>query len=445
MRRSFFTAEEIFSRAEGLAAPRTGLIGPAHELTLRPGNPELCVFGAAVSNPHQLSSAIAPLDPGNSLSGAGSSLDRVWARAKAACEALERYSNYVPPRTEFVVASRDELGDEALDLELFPRCSAAEYANPRNPLVPPSNQATMRWVRGRSLITGRPCWVPAIAVYLGLSFDYPGEAFLLPISTGSALAASYEQAMVSAICEVVERDALMLTWLHRLPLPRIDTADLREPGFAERMRRVAAAGIEQIFFDATTDLGVATLYALQLAPHGDLATLVMSATRTNPLEIFAKVIDESSSSRFAIEQLLLQPLPFAPQDFHSFRRLTDGAAFYADPARLEAFDFLLGHDQRRDSSALPSLADPDPAVELERLVAIFRRRNLELAVVDLTLPSVGNAGFRAVKVVAPQLLPLAVDYNARFLDTPRLYEAPARMGYEPRQPSQLNPWPQPFA
>jgi ribosomal protein S12 methylthiotransferase accessory factor len=58
---------------------------------------------------------------------------------------------------------------------------------------------------------------------------------------------------------------------------------------------------------------------------------------------------------------------------------------------------------------------------------------------------VGEAGFRAVKVVAPQLLPLATDHNCRFLDTPRLYEAPARMGYAPRRPDQLNPWPQPFA
>ena len=445
MRRSFFTPEEIFSRAEGLAAPRTGLIGPAQELALRSGNPELCVFGVSVSNPNQLAGRIAALDPGNALSGAGSSLDRTWARAKAYCEALERYSNYVPPRAEFVVASRAELGADALDLELFPRCSAAEYASPRNSLVPPSNQARMRWVQGRSLITGRPCWVPAIAAYLGLEYDYPGEAFMLPISTGSALAASYEQALVSAICEVVERDALMLTWLHQLPLPRIDVAEFHEPGFEQRVRRVVAAGIEQIFFDATTDLGVATLYALQLAPHGDVAALVMSATRTNPLSIFSKIIDESSSSRFAIEQLLRQPLPFDPQDFGTFRRLTDGAAYYADPRRLEAFDFLLGHDRWRDLGELPALDDPDPAVELDRLVGIFRRRDLELVAVDLTLPSVGEAGFRAVKVVAPQLLPLATDHNCRFLDTPRLYEAPARMGYEARRPDQLNPWPQPFA
>jgi ribosomal protein S12 methylthiotransferase accessory factor len=50
-----------------------------------------------------------------------------------------------------------------------------------------------------------------------------------------------------------------------------------------------------------------------------------------------------------------------------------------------------------------------------------------------------------VRAVVPGLQPLTFHYRARFLGSPRLYEAPARMGYPVRAEAELNAWPQPFA
>lgn len=446
MPKAFFAPEEIAERVRPFVGGRTGMIEPAFELPLVTGNPAICAFTAPLSKVERLGPHIQlRSDDGLALSGAGASVYREQAHLKAYCEAVERYCNTVFDPAAVRVATRAELGEQAVDLELFPRCDEEEYRSPFSFLRPADNHTPIRWVPGFSLVRGEPCWVPFAAVYISSPFLYPGEAFVLPISTGSALAACYEQAAVSGICEVIERDALMLTWLQQLELPRIDLAGVEHPELRERLARLEAAGVEQIFFDATTDLGVSTIYALQIAPHSKLAVLVMAATKLDPAEGLVKVIDEASASRVALEQLAHQPPLFDPADFRSFTRLSDGAVFYGERSRSRAFDFLLGSPRRRALAELPNLSAGDPERELDRLVAIFRARGLELLVVDITVPQVRAAGLYAVKVIAPQLMPLVTNHNMRFSATPRLYDAPRRMGYPVRGPQDLNPWPQPFA
>jgi ribosomal protein S12 methylthiotransferase accessory factor len=445
MLRAYFTPEEIIERVTPFVGDRTGMIGPSFELPLNSGNPDICVYTSYTCNLNRLSDEIViQSDDGLALSGAGSSAQRLQARVKAYCEALERYCTVSFNPQDIIVASRDELGSQAVEMDLFAR-GAEEYRHPRNFTAPPTNSERMRWVRGYSLTAAVPRLVPMAAVYLSTPYQYPAEAFTLPITTGCALAASYEQAIISGICEVIERDALMLTWLQQLPLPRIDATTCADAALQNRLQRVAEAGIEQYFFDATSDLGVSTVYALQIAPQSPLAVLVMAATRLDPVQALIKVVDEASSSRLALEQLLQQPPHFDPADYRSFTSLTAGAVYYGDPARMAAFDFLLQHDRRRPVAALPNLATGDPSSELEQLLAIFRRHELELLVVDITVPQLREAGLYVVKVVAPQLLPLAINYNMRYTATPRLYEAPARMGYAVRPQAALNPLPQPFA
>jgi ribosomal protein S12 methylthiotransferase accessory factor len=446
MLRTLLTAEEIIACVQPFASKRTGMIQPSFELPLVTGNPEIAVFTSPLCNTAQLSELYKlESNDGLALAGASASIHRQQAHAKAYCEALERYCNVVFDPASVIVATRNELGDDAVDLELFPRCSDDEYRQPYNFLQPPSNTAKMRWVQGYSLISGQPRWVPLSAVYISSAFHYPGEAFTLPISTGSALAAGFEQATVSGICEVIERDALMMTWLHQLPLPQIDVSACANPEFWERMERVQAAGIQQYFFDATTDLGVCTVYALQIAPQGRLTALVMAATKLDPNEAISKVLDEASASRVAIEQLVMQPPRFNPEDPRTFTSLSDGAVFYGDRANLPAFDFLLEHDRRRDLAELPMLATGNVEEELDRLIDLFRAQDLELLVVDITVPQVREVGLYAVKVIAPQLMPLITNHNMRFTATPRLYQAPGRMGYPARAAHALNNWPQPFA
>ena len=66
--------------------------------------------------------------------------------------------------------------------------------------------------------------------------------------------------------------------------------------------------------------------------------------------------------------------------------------------------------------------------------------------VDVTAPDIADAGLRVAKVVAPELQPLDVAYDARFLGGRRLYRAAFELGLrdEPATFDDLNPYPHPF-
>ena len=134
----------------------------------------------------------------------------------------KRYACMVYDEADFILASADELGDVAMDLSTIPRCSEREYADPKCPILKPDPSKPIRWVRGYSLTDMEERWVPAIMTHLYIK-PGPGEYFWNQISTGTAAHTSLSSALISAICENIERDAIALTWLAQLSLPRIRT------------------------------------------------------------------------------------------------------------------------------------------------------------------------------------------------------------------------------
>jgi ribosomal protein S12 methylthiotransferase accessory factor len=375
------------------------------------------------------------------MDGAGGALS--WMRAARLCvaEALERYSTCVAPEGELTWATAEELGPQAVALlHALPRCSAAELADPRTVITGPDTAAPMRWVRGWSLTAGEPVWVPAVHVYMHLPARSAAERSWTPISTGCATHTDLAQALVNAVCEVIERDAIALTWYQRLPLPRVEfdeVPDALRP-YLDRSRR---SQVETVFFDATTDVGVPTLYSVDLAPHNEvLGQLVMCNAGLDPVDSTAKILRESASSRIAMQ--VARPRPESAADFqHVFH----GASYMGHPSRRDTFDFLLGGASRRPFSELPALATGDPAQDLAMLLQRLTAAGCQAIAVECTTHEAAEVGFRVVRVLVPELMPLSFVYRARYLAHPRLYSAPERMGYPVRTEAEINPLPQPFA
>jgi ribosomal protein S12 methylthiotransferase accessory factor len=323
MTRTFLSPSEIESLVKPFVNSRVGLMAEAIELTRTHGHPDICVYSSDLSKIQRLHEHLYMPSRSSGIGGAGSAALRDIARIKSYCEAMERYSNVVYDQKSVIVASRNELGEAAVDLTSFAQGSPQEYQypHPRNIFVPPNNGLPIRWVRGYSLTTGDEKFVPFISVYVGAPYEFPGESFMVPISTGSALAASYEQAIVSGICEVIERDALMITWLQSLPLPQIETNEIDDPEFRDRLERVERGGLQQYFFDATLDLGIPTIYALQINPQSRVAALVMASTKLDPVQAMIRVMDEAAPSRMAISNWM-NDAKFNPDEFHACLPLT---------------------------------------------------------------------------------------------------------------------------
>jgi ribosomal protein S12 methylthiotransferase accessory factor len=377
-----------------------------------------------------------------SVEGAGVGLSDADAAVRAKAEALERYCACVFGPEQFVRASANELGKAALDLSLVPRCSATELSNLRCPLLAPDKSAPIRWVKGISLFDGRQVYLPVVMVYLYAGMEGPGERIWFPISTGCAAQTTLEAALLAGLLEVVERDAISLTWLQQFSLPRLELDHLSGElaSFWERYQR-GCSELEYMFFDATTDIGIPTVYGLQLSPaNRRVTTLVSCSTALDPAKAVMGAVREMAAGRIAFRQPRT-----APENLEEFTEIFHGASYMARAEQAGAFDFLVYSGRRRLLSEMPSLTAPDHKAALRKVLDTLQEKQLEAFAVDLSTDEALRVGMRVVRVLIPRLQPLAFQYRARYLAHPRLYEAPKLMGYPVYPEEQLNRWPQPFA
>ena len=377
-----------------------------------------------------------------SVEGAGVGLSEPAATVRAKAEALERYCACVLTDDQFIRASANELGSAALDLSTIPRCSANELSNPRCPLLLPDKAVPIRWVKGISLFDGRQVYLPVIMIYLYAGIEGPGERIWFPISTGCAAHTTLESALLAGILEVVERDAISLTWLQQLPLPRLelDHVSGELASFLERYQR-ACKELEYMFFDATTDVGLPTVYGLQLSPANKrVTTLVSCSTSLDPAAAVMGSIREMAAGRIAFRQ----PRP-TPESLEEFTEIFHGASYMARAEQAGAFDFLVHSGRTRLLSEMPGMSNADSRQGLRRVLDRLKQKQLEAFAVDLSTDEALRAGMRVVRVLIPRLQPLAFHYRARYLAHPRLYEGPKQMGYPVHLEERLNQWPQPFA
>ena len=134
-----------------------------------------------------------------------------------------------------------------------------------------------------------------------------------------------------------------------------------------------------------------------------------------------------------------------PESTDDFVTVYHGASYMGAPSKLPEFAFLLDHTERRPFSTMPVLATGDCRDDLTVLLDLLAAAGCEVIAVECTTDEARDVGCRVVRVLVPQLVPLSFTQRARYLAHPRLYSAPARMGYPVHPETGINPLPQPFA
>lgn len=442
------TVPESLRAMSRLVSPY-GLVSRVTELPVTEGEPHFSIYTGSLGNPGE---ALAVQEgwthdaiSGN-FDGAGGALDRETAAHISVAESLERYSSCAWDPEDFVWATAEEMGDDAIPPQAWPTCSPTELSDPRCGLVASDPRVPLRWVRGWSLTRHRPMYVPAVSVYLRFGPESQSERFTHPVSTGCAAHADPVSAVVNGLLEVIERDSIALTWLQQLRLPELVVSrDDLAPEHRAYVDRARSQNIETKFFDATTDLGIPVVYGVQLAEHDpSLAQVVAATCDPDAGRAIAKLHREAASLRIALRALSApehRPNPETPEDTLS----VVGGAILAGPRdKRHLFDFLLEGERPRHT--IDQLARPRSGQDtLPWLMERLDRAGHEVVVVDITTDEAREVGACAVRVLVPQLMPLSFAHRARYLAHPRLYSAPAAMGMQVLTEGEINPNPQPFA
>src|SRR6266545_4533293 len=258
---------------------KSTLAGPATESGLTGPGPVANDFDGIVG------SAFVPCS--------GKGWTRRQARDGALGEALERYAamTWRPQRT--ISATYDGLGRPALhprDLVLF-----ADHQYDVVPYQPWLPETELEWVPAQSLVTGNDLWIPLLAAHLG--YEPPAGAALFPAtSNGFAAGPDPAGATLRALLEVVERDAFLIAWSHRLPGRCVAAADV--PDY--RTRALAAAyarrGTELVVHLLPTDTSAAVALAIAWSDRAPAAVTGLAAS-LDPVAATRSAVFEAAQAR----------------------------------------------------------------------------------------------------------------------------------------------------
>lgn len=149
----------------------------------------------------------------------GVSTSALAAQTKAKVEAYERYISE-HPRIDAVCRAKD-LNCEWIDPRVYTPLTPQQTS--RQGLATFDENLEIEWTAGSS-ITGKRLMVPSDLVYYGYSSS--NSHILANNSSGIAAYTSFHGAAERAALELVERDALMRMWLHKLPPVKIDVSSL---------------------------------------------------------------------------------------------------------------------------------------------------------------------------------------------------------------------------
>lgn len=414
----------VRERFERLIDPATGIIAEVERAAQLPGEPDLTMVTARLAAFDRIY-PIVSFDP----MAAGTALDPREAWVRACGEAIERYAGFLfppyGPRARY-----SELPGRGLPPADWPCCKPEEHALPNNPLAPPDPERVYDWVQSWSLTRREPVYLPAMQVCMGYVPEEPGELINIPHSTGLAAGATLEQATLSGLCEVLERDAFMLTWGKRLTAPRVIPPAEWEDAW-ERYRRVARWGLQLSLHALLPERPPARILALLLDPSGGSVPVACGlGASPDPERAVAKAIDEAVQTRRGLLEEITQGsgirIPENPAEVES---LDDHLYYYLNPKRLDAFSFLLQAPTML-GEALPHLQGDAPAM-LDALVNNLNADGYEAFRVDVTPVDLDEAGFRVARVIVPGLVPLTHGHATRFLGSPRWDRFPGAVTAEP--------------
>jgi ribosomal protein S12 methylthiotransferase accessory factor len=431
------------ARAREMVSPRVGIIRSLIRVPTDADDPSGLIFYLALLS-HFDFRAASPAE--RSASGRGATDDE--ATLGAIAEAVERYcAAQIDPR-QLLRAPWDDVRDQAIAPTEFVLYSARQYAAGTAPAIAWAPSAPLTWARGRELPSGREVLVPAGLVYLGTVSQDPRDALCQMTSSGLAAGDSFEMATLHGLMELVERDALMVTWMNRLPAPEIDLAEVDGAVAAIRQRH-ERRGVTIRAFDITTDLGIPVVLAVALDDTGaGPSSIVALGCDLDPAAAARKAVAELCQVRAgALNRARGGAAPVPPTSAEQVRSLDDHGSYLSHPARRGEFAFLLDHGRRADLADRPTRRTGDVSSDLDICVSRLTEHGYRVAAVDVTTSDVAPYGFRVVRAFAAGLQPIHFGWGYERLGGRRLFEVPRAMGYDTqvRRESDLNPCPHPLA
>lgn len=435
-------AATCMARAAPAIGAGYGIIRAVWDLSIEPDDPRL--FHAAART-----ASCEPLFNRSCFDhNGGSGLTRELARASAVGETIERYAAAAYDERTLISATYAELTSEglrALNPGSIPLYSERQYCTPGFPYRPFRPESRITWTWGTSLVSHHEVLVPACLVFI----PFLGDSDIAhAVSTGLACDISPAGATLNGLYEVIERDAVMITWMGLLPAPRllIDRLPMLDDLFDRIFR---PSGLEFVMSDISTDLGIPVVFALAIDRSNDgLALTAGAAANADYERATLKALIEAAQGRLWLKNEQAEGRLGQILDRRKVATFDDHVRWFGHRRHLGYVDFLAtSAEVVAPDAAWPEAGGRDGLSQerqLGHIVSMLASHDLDVIVVDITPSDVKDLGFTVVRTLVPGLVELNPGHPLPRNGSRRLYDVPYRLGYGLRDEDDLNDVPHPF-
>ncbi|MER5889005.1 TOMM precursor leader peptide-binding protein [Streptomyces sp. NPDC001941] len=377
--------------------------------------------------------------------GYGRAVDFRSSERVALFESVERLAGMRPlGRRTALRATFAALGPEAaVDPESLGLPDPAHHGHPASRTVPYHPDLELDWVWGWSLTAGRARAVPEHVAYWDPPSAPDRARVVYESSNGCGLGNSPQEAALYGLFEVAERDAFLMAWYARTPLPGIEVPH-DDPLVAALAARATLLGYRLSLLDATNDLGIPAVLALCAyeGTHPEAPRVFLAAgAHHDPLAAIRSAVAEAVTN---VQDAAHRPYePGGARDPERLRPmlerpdlvvdLDDHVGLNALPEARPRLDFLFAPTDRAPwRERWPGA--PEPVEDLSALLAETAGRlageGLEVLVVPQDEAGIrARLGLHCAKVVVPGTLPMTFGHvNRRTRGLPRLLDVPYRLG-----------------
>lgn len=389
---------------------------------------------------------------GTSTISGGADLNEEKALMKAVGEGLERFCLSVYREKKLLLSSYNKIVKKALNPLSFAGISSVQRK--LNQKLKIEEESIFRWVKGFSLSNNKEIFIPAQLVYIGYR-HHPKEPIIQQqLSTGAAAAESFEEALYRGICEAVERDAFIITYLNKLSPPLIEPEIVEDENFQHFLAMFRRYNLELYLIDMTTDIAIPSVMAM-IIDRTEVGQAVHVATKTSldMKEAIRGVIFEAIRGRISFRGISFSDRSSAERrkilksDHSQIKTFVDRCLFWSPAEMINEIKFLFqGSKKEIDESIFNKHKNLASGEKLKTVKEILQKVGIDIYWSDVTMPQIKKEGIHVVKAVSPQLQPLYLEEELKCLGGERLYNVPVKLGYrnKPFSREELNLIPHPF-
>jgi ribosomal protein S12 methylthiotransferase accessory factor len=299
----------------------------------------------------------------------------------AVAEGLERYSASRVRPQDLRFARLDELPpEERLDPRDLGLYDDEQYERPGFPHARFDAGRPLWWSRGWWVPSWRQAWLPALATHIDLPVA-PEDDFVQVTSNGLGAGVTPAAAARAAAFELIERDALVMTWLTRQAGRELAMDATLGADALEIVRQIQACGavVRLLAISAAVRAPVVACLAFGDG-HTWPAVTLASSSGPDLRSAARRAVFEQGHAGPAVRRAIRSgaPVPIRPE---GVRTPFDHALLFAPSGRSDAVDFLFASSE--PPATIADLED-DVIVTVEDCGRRLEEAGVQLAVADVT-------------------------------------------------------------